>query len=84
MMAASVRHSSGSTYVRRRQLRVGHDRRGVRVDEDDVVALFAERLGALRAGVVELAGLPDDDRARTHEKNALEVAPAGHRDGDAD
>ena len=78
MMAASVRHSSGSTYVRDGELRVGHDRRRVRVDEDDVEPLFAQRLRALRAGVVELAGLPDDDGARADEEDALEVGAAGH------
>ena len=42
---------------------VGHDRRRVAVDEDDLVPLLPQRLAGLGAGVVELAGLPDDDRA---------------------
>jgi hypothetical protein len=43
-------------------LRVGHDRRRVRVDQHDAVPLLAQRLAGLGAGVVELAGLADDDR----------------------
>jgi hypothetical protein len=43
-------------------LRVGHDRRRVRVHQDDAISLFAQRLHALRSGVVELAGLADHDR----------------------
>ena len=35
---------------------------GLRVDQDDLVALLAQRLAGLGAGVVELAGLADDDR----------------------
>ena len=46
-----------------RELRIGHDRRRIRVDEDYLVPLFLERLRRLRPGIVELGGLPDDDRA---------------------
>ena len=53
------------------ELRVGHDRRRVRVDQDDAVALLLERLARLRAGVVELAGLADDDRAGADEQDGL-------------
>jgi large subunit ribosomal protein L20 len=67
--------------VRVGELRVGHDRRRVRVDEHDLVALLAERLGALRAGVVELAGLADDDRARADEQDLLDVVAARHKRG---
>ena len=44
------------------ELRVCHDRRRVGVHEHDAVALLLEGLARLRAGVVEFAGLPDDDR----------------------
>ena len=44
---------------------VGHDRRRVRVDDDRAVAVVAQHLQRLAAGVVELAGLPDHDRARS-------------------
>ena len=40
---------------------VGHDRGRVGVDEDRPDALGAERAAGLRAGVVELGGLADDD-----------------------
>ena len=43
-------------------LRVGHDRRRVRVDEDGPNALGTERTTGLRAGVVEFGRLADDDR----------------------
>ena len=52
-------------------LRVGHDRRRVAVDEDDAVALLAQRLAGLRAGVVELAGLADDDRPGADDQDAI-------------
>jgi hypothetical protein len=42
---------------------VGHDRRRVRVDDDRAVAVSAQHLQRLAAGVVELGGLPDHDRA---------------------
>ena len=44
------------------EARVGHDRGGVAVDEHDLEAVVAQDLARLRAGVVELAGLADDDR----------------------
>src|SRR3712207_8553669 len=47
-----------------RSLWVGHDRGGVGVDEDDSVALVAERPARLRPRVVELGSLADDDRDR--------------------
>ena len=47
------------------ELGVGHDRRRVRVGEDHAVALLAQHPAGLRARVVELAGLADDDRARS-------------------
>ena len=59
-------------------LRVGHDRRRVAVDEDDLEPLGAQRLARLGAGVVELAGLPDDDRAGADDEDALDVGTLGH------
>jgi len=41
---------------------VGHDRRGVRVHEDGLDALLAESAAGLRARVIELGGLADEDR----------------------
>jgi len=45
------------------QVGVGHDGGGVAVHEHHAIALFLEHLARLRARVVELAGLADDDRA---------------------
>ena len=42
---------------------IGHDRRRVRVHEDGLDPLLAQRAARLRSGVVELGGLPDEDRA---------------------
>ena len=61
-----------------RELRVGHDRRRVRVDEDDVVALLEQHLARLGAGVVELGGLADHDRPRAEHEDLLEVVPTRH------
>ena len=58
--------------------RVGHDRGGVAVDQDDAVTLFAQRLAGLHAGIVELARLANDDGAGADDENALEVGTFGH------
>ena len=49
------------------ELGVGHDGGRVGVQEHDAVALLLEGLARLRAGVVEFAGLPDDDRAGAND-----------------
>ncbi len=59
-------------------LRVGHDRGGVRVHEDDAVALLLQRLAGLGAGIIELARLADDDRACADDQDALDVCASGH------
>jgi hypothetical protein len=59
-------------------LRVGHDRRRIAVDEDDAVALLAQRLAGLGAGVVELAGLADDDRPGADDQDRLQVGALRH------
>jgi hypothetical protein len=46
-----------------RQLRVRHDGGRIGVDEDDAIALGLQGLAGLGAGIVELAGLSDDDGA---------------------
>jgi hypothetical protein len=60
------------------QARIGHDRGGVRVHEDDAVALLAQRLAGLGAGIVELAGLPDDDGPRADDHDRLDVGSFRH------
>ncbi len=61
-----------------RRARVRHDGRRVAVDQDDLVALFAQGLAGLGAGVVEFAGLTDDDRAGADDEDALDVCALRH------
>src|SRR5699024_1558943 len=60
-------------------LRVGHDRRRVGVDEDDAQALLAQHPAGLGAGVVELGGLPDDDRPGADDENGTQVGTTRHQ-----
>ena len=57
---------------------VGHDGGGVRVDEDDLVARFSERLACLGAGIIEFTGLADDDRAGADDEDFFNVLPLRH------
>ena len=61
-----------------RHFRISHDRRRIRIDEDHAVSLFLQRLAGLRAGVVELASLSDDDRPRADDQNRFDVRSLGH------
>src|SRR5262249_8988855 len=62
-----------------RDLGIRHDRRRIRVRQDDAVALLLQRLARLGAGVVELTGLTDDDRARADEQDGADVGALRHR-----
>ena len=57
---------------------VGHDRRGIRVDEDDSVTLLLERLARLGTRVIELARLADDDRTGTDDQDTFEIVTTRH------
>ena len=61
-----------------RHLRVGHDRRGIAVDQDDLEAFGAQGLARLGSRVVELARLADDDRPRADDEDAFDVSSFGH------
>src|SRR5690606_1887882 len=61
-----------------RQIRIGHDRRRIAVDQDDPVPLFLQGAHGLGTGVIELAALPDHDRARAEDEDALDVVSAWH------
>ncbi len=61
------------------ELRVGHDGGRVGVDEDDAVAFFLEGFAGLRAGVIELARLADDDRAGADDEDGMDVGALGHK-----
>ena len=57
---------------------VGHDRCGVRIDQDDPVTLLPQRLARLGAGIVEFAGLTYDDRSCTDNHDRGNVGALGH------
>jgi hypothetical protein len=59
-------------------VRIGHDRGRVGVDQDDPVALGAQRLAGLDARIVELARLADDDRAGADDQDRGDVCSFGH------
>src|SRR5690606_10234970 len=60
------------------RFRVGHDRGRVAVDQDGAEPFGLERLARLGAGIVELAGLPDDDGAGADDEDAFYVCTLGH------
>ena len=51
-------------------VRIGHHRRGIRVDQDRLDALRPQRQAGLHARIVELRGLPDDDRPGADHQDA--------------
>ena len=55
--------------IRARGIR--HDRRWVRVHENDAVPLLLERLASLGSGIIELTRLADDDRSGADDEDAL-------------
>ena len=61
------------------EFRIGHDGGRIGVDEDDAVALLAQGLARLRAGIIELAGLADDDRAGADDQNGMNVGALRHK-----
>lgn len=58
--------------------RVGHDGGGVAVEEHNAEAVGAEGLAGLCAGVIELAGLTDNDGAGADDEDGVEVGAARH------
>ena len=63
-----------------RHLGVGHDGRGVAIDQNDFVTFFAQCLTGLCAGIIELARLTNDDRAGTDDQDALYIVTLRHAD----
>ena len=57
---------------------IGHDGGGIGVHQDDAIALGLQRLAGLRAGIVELAGLADDDGAGADDQDGGDVSAFGH------
>ena len=62
-----------------RQIRIGHDGRRIGIDQHDAIALGLEGLAGLRAGIVELAGLADNNRPCADDEDRGDVGPSGHR-----
>ena len=60
-------------------VRIGHDRRRIGIDQDDAIALGAQRLAGLGARIIELAGLADDDRPGADDQDGRNVRPLRHR-----
>ena len=61
-----------------RELRVGHDRRRVGVHQHHLEPFLPQGLARLRARVVELTALADDDRPGADEQDGREVGAFGH------
>src|SRR5471030_2594964 len=58
--------------------RVGHDGRRIAVDQDDFIALFAQGFAGLGAGIIELAGLADNNRASANNQYTFKVCTFRH------
>ena len=61
-------------------LRIGHDGRRIAIDQNDSVPFFTQCLAGLCAGIIELAGLTNDDRTSTDNQNILDIATLRHAD----
>ena len=61
------------------ELRIGHDRRGIGIDQAHPQAFGLEDPAGLCARIVELGGLTDDDRSGSDDQDVLEVGTAGHQ-----
>ena len=57
---------------------VGHDRGRVRVRQNHPIALGPQHSTGLRARVVKLARLSDDDRPRTNHQDAVQIVAPWH------
>jgi hypothetical protein len=51
---------------------------GFELHQNDAVTFLAQRLAGLGAGIVELAGLADDDGAGADDQDGLQVGAFGH------
>ena len=59
-------------------IRVGHDGGRIGIDQHDTIPLGPQRLAGLCAGIVEFAGLTNDDRAGTNDKNCRNICTFRH------
>jgi hypothetical protein len=63
-----------------RELGIGHDRRGVRIDQHDLVPLLEQHLAGLHTRIIEFGGLPDHDRPRADDQDLFDVVAARHQE----
>ena len=61
-----------------RRFRVGHDGGRIGIHQHHLVAFFFQGLARLGAGIVELAGLADDDGAGADDQDFMDVRSFGH------
>ena len=61
-----------------RHVRIGHDGGRIGIDQDDAIALGAQRLAGLGARIIEFARLTDDDRAGADDEDRRNVRPLRH------
>ena len=59
-------------------LRIGHNRRRVGIDENDAQPLATQRLARLRARIIKLARLTDDNRPRANNQYRIQITTFGH------
>ncbi len=58
--------------------RIGHDRGGIGVDQDHAITFLAQRLAGLGAGIVEFAGLTNDDGPGPDDQDRLDIGSFRH------
>jgi len=80
MILATAFQCSGSIYSVR-HFRISHDRRRIGINQDDPVALFAQSLTCLRAGIIKFTGLADNYRASADNQNTFYISTFRHNSG---
>src|ERR1051326_7223566 len=60
------------------EARIGHNSSRVGVDQDHPITLGLQRLARLGTGIVELAGLADDDGTGAYDQDGVDVGAFGH------
>ena len=58
--------------------RVGHDGGRVAVDQNNLVAFFAQGFAGLHAGIIKLAGLSNNDGPRANDQDAFNIGTFWH------
>jgi hypothetical protein len=65
-------------YVRSAEFGIRHDGGWIRIHQDHLVTFLTKRLACLCAGIIEFAGLPDDDRTGSDDKNFVNIGTFRH------